>query len=130
MFAGPAIELAFRNGGTSGRDAVAEVIARVFPAYKDFVKEVEAMFDSKFAYGPYPKDKLTYRSDRVVEYLTPPTSKGLGTMGRLRPDNESIRGVAILLGAEPDLLLLSMRLPSLMSLESPAIATPEAEADK
>src|SRR5260370_24059840 len=39
-FEGPAIEFSHRLGGTSGRFHVAEIIARVFPAFRAFVTGV------------------------------------------------------------------------------------------
>jgi hypothetical protein len=77
-------------GGTSGRFDVAEVIARVFPAYKAFVKTVREMFDfpsSEFPAGPYRKDKLTYKSNRMVEYETPSHADGLGTQSWIKKND-------------------------------------------
>jgi hypothetical protein len=44
-FGGPVIEISYSYGNTSGRDEVAQVIARVFPEYKAFVAGVVEMFD-------------------------------------------------------------------------------------
>jgi hypothetical protein len=80
---GPGVEVDFRYGGTSGRDEVARVIARVFPKYKAFVQGVLEMFERVYpdlTYGPYPTDKLLYDGDRLVEFRTQPNSEGLGTM--------------------------------------------------
>jgi hypothetical protein len=46
----------------------------------------------------------------VVEFETPPDSKGLGTDSMLRVNSTPIRGVAILFGEEPNLLHESIRL--------------------
>jgi len=111
---GPAVQASESSGGTSGRFEVARVIARVFPAYKAFARSVieEGIEPAgNFPFGPYPNDKLTYRSDRVVEYQTPPHSEGLGTISRLKMNDYPIDGVAILQGTTPDLLLLTVRLP-------------------
>jgi hypothetical protein len=35
--------------------------------------------ESDFPSGPYPKDKLIYRNDLVVQFQTPPHTIGLGT---------------------------------------------------
>jgi hypothetical protein len=113
-FSGPAIEIGHRYGDTSGRFAVAEIIARVFPAYKEFVVGVSQMSDApvdSFTFGPYPEDKLMYKSKRVVEYETPAQAEGLGTRSSLKKNGRSIKGVAMLVGPTPDLLLLSVRLP-------------------
>jgi len=112
---GPGIQVQEISGDTSGRFQVASVIARVFPAHKAFaegvIKEgVEPA--SSFPFGPYPQDRLTYRSDQVVEFQTPAHSEGLGTVNQLKQSDESIDGVAILQGETPDLLLVSARLPA------------------
>jgi hypothetical protein len=121
-------------GEGSGRSVVAEVIARVFPKHRAFVQGVIDLFDflaSEITYGPYPADNLTYRSDEVVEFVTPPNSSGLGTMNRVKPNNESIEGVAILQGATPDLLLLTMRLPpDMQEFKSQIIQQVEGEASR
>lgn len=111
---GPAIELTSSHADTSGRFEIASVVARVFPAHKDFVQSVIDLGVARsrdFPSGPYPTDRLVYRGDRIVEYETPAGSTGLGTRGRLQQNNDPIRGVAILQSEGPDLLLLTMRLP-------------------
>jgi hypothetical protein len=113
-FAGPAIQVSRRFGYTSGRFSVAEIIARVFPAYKPFVTSVMKDFDQppgSFPFGPYPTDTLTYKSKTVVEYRTPAQTDGLGTYSWLEKSGDPIDGVAILVGQTPDLLLLEVRLP-------------------
>jgi hypothetical protein len=70
-------------------------------------------FEPQITCGPYPTDKLTYKDERTVEYRTPPNTKGLGTItGRLGENGDPLEGVAILEGETPDLLLLSVRLPT------------------
>lgn len=110
---GPGIEVAYRFAGTSGRFAVAEVIARVFPAYRSFVREVmkEPGIDP-FTFGPYPKDELVYRSKALLEYRTPAQTEGLGTYSWLTKSLLPIRGAAMLVGEPHDLALLSVRLPT------------------
>ncbi len=108
----PVIEINFRSSGTSGRYDVARVIARVFPAHMAFVRRVQRWFPvQQYPVGPYPHDKLTYRSDSVVEYETPAQADGLGTYSWLKKNDSPIRGVAILLGPTPDLLFVAARLP-------------------
>jgi hypothetical protein len=130
---GPAIELAGATGDTSGRFSVARVIARVFPAHKSFVEDVIAEGiepASSFPFGPYPADKLTYRSKQMVEYETPANTEGLGTNSRLKKSAYPISGVAILVGDTPDLLLLAVRLsPDLTDLASPIIQQLERDAE-
>ena len=112
-FTGPAIEVGNSVGDTSGRFEVAKIMARVFPAYKNFVKKVIAEGiepASSFPSGPYPGDKLTYKSTRVVEFETPANAEGLGTASWLLKNDSPIRGVAVLVGPEPSLVQLSVRL--------------------
>ena len=111
---GPGIEIAYRFGGTSGRFSVAEVIARVFPAYKSFALEVMKEFDQPnklFTFGPFPNDRLTYKTDALVEYRTPAESEGLGTYSWLKKGAIPIEGAAMLVGDEHDLAIVSVRLP-------------------
>ena len=117
-FTGPAIEVAYRDGDTSERFEVARVIARVFPTYRSYVQRVrtERMEADDLPTGPYPKDQLTYKTNRMVEYLTPPGREGLGTHSHLLTSGQAITGVAILVGPTPDLWLLSIRLPRLLDV--------------
>ena len=110
------IQVTFQWGDTSGRFTVAQVVARVFPAYRSIAEKVIAehlLPASDFPFGPFPGDRLTYRSDRMVEYETHPRQKGLGTLFAFQPDNDPIRGVAILAGEDGglNLLHLALRLP-------------------
>ncbi len=116
-FTGQAIEVSVMLGGTSGRFEVAQIIARVFPAYKAFAQSVIAEGiepASSFLFGPYPTDKLTYRGDKVVEFETPANMQGLGTCTRLQANSSPIDGVAILFGGganeDTNLVQLSARL--------------------
>jgi hypothetical protein len=114
-FGGPVIELSLDDGGTSGRFGVAQTIARVFPAHRDFVRNVIAEGiepASSFPFGPYPNDDLVYRSNEIVEYKTPAQKEGLGTSSGLQINAEPISGVAILIGEDTNLLKLSVRLSS------------------
>jgi hypothetical protein len=111
-FAGQAIQVSVSSGGTSGRFEVAKVVARVFPEHKAFAQSVIAEGiepASDFPFGPYPNDKLTYRSKSVVEFETPGNTEGLGTDSRLQMNASPIEGVAIVTGADTDLFLLSAR---------------------
>jgi hypothetical protein len=130
---GRVIAFSHTSGQGSGRLQVAQVVARVFPKRRDYVRSVIALFDflaSEITYGPYTTDKLTYRSDDVVEYVTPPNSDGLGTMSYIKPNNESVEGFAMLQGGTtPDLLLLVVRLPAEMQgLKSQIVQHAEREA--
>lgn len=113
-FTGPAIQLSHEHGDTSGRSDVAKTIARAFPARRAFARTViddGTEPASSFPFRPYPNDKLTYRSNEIVEYQTPANTEGLGTNSSLQSNADPISGVAILMGKVPDLLQLSVRLP-------------------
>ena len=132
-FAGPMIEISHTFGPNSRRFDVARIIARVFPAYKPSAYKLLEGFDSEMSsltFGPYPQDALTYKSNRVVEYKTPAQTDGLGTQSSLKKDGSPIAGVAMLVGQTPDLLLLSVRLPSELSgLTSVIIRQLERDAE-
>jgi hypothetical protein len=127
-FTGPAIQLTARVGDTSGRFDVAATIARVFPAHRAYVRRVikeDIEPASDFPYGPYPKDKLTYRSKEIVEFHTPPNSEGMGTHSRLATNGSPVDGVAVLLvpPSDPDydLFTLAARLPPTLAYLTPFI---------
>ena len=71
-------------------------------------------FDTHLPRGPYPTDRLRYRSSRVVEFETPLRTKGLSNdYSRFVPNDRPTFGVAILRGDPPEhLLMLSIRLPN------------------
>jgi hypothetical protein len=131
-FAGPVVELVGESGDTSGRFGVALAIARVFPAHKAFVENVvkaQLAQRTDFTFGPYSTDKLIHRSNEVVEYQTPANTEGLGTSQRLKKNTSPISGVAMLLGQAPDLVQVSVRLPSnLADLATPIIQQGERDA--
>ena len=106
--------------GMAGGYEVTLVIARVFPAHGDFLKGFLAD-GMKLPRGPYPGDKMKYRSKDVVEYTTPAQSEGLGTQRGVRPNATPIIGVAILTPAPMGLDLLSVRLPRDLAAPAPAI---------
>jgi hypothetical protein len=127
-FIGPAVELTRRSGDTSGRDQVAQTIARVFPAHRDFVDQVIQISASSFPFGPYPGDVLTYRSNEVVEYRTPPQTDGLGTDFGLQKNGSPISGLVILTGPDTDLVHLSVRLADTqMGLAGPIVRQTESD---
>jgi len=131
-FTGPAIQLSFSIGDTSGRFEVATVIARVFPKYKSFVTNVikeQIEPASDFPLGPWPHDRLRYLNDHAVEFTTPAHTAGLGTSSRLLRNAHPISGVAIFFpGSDNNLMQLCVRLPpTLVSLAS--IITHQVELD-
>ena len=131
-FSGPVIQFSQSIGDTSGRFEVAETIARVFPAHREFVQDViaEGIEPARsFPFGPFPTDKLNYRSKEIVEYETPANAKGLGTASRLLSNARPIKGVAILTGETPDLVFLAIRpSPNQDDLSSSIIHAVEREA--
>jgi len=134
-FTGPAIQLSVSDGGTSGRFEVATVVARVFPAHRDYARKVIAEGfgpASDYPFGPFPADLLTYQGRNLVEFITPAHQKGLGTMSWLLPSDQPITGFALLsIGPDIDteLLHLSFRLPpSLSHLDTILIQQAEAHA--
>jgi len=112
--AGPAIQVSWLAGDTSGRFQVAQVIARVFPSHQAFVQSVTGEGvepASSFPQGPVATDKITTKSGTAVEYETPAGDQGLGTsVTSLTPSNDPIDGVAVLTGTTPDLAFLAARL--------------------
>ncbi len=132
-FSGPAIQLDYRYGGTSGRFAVAEIIALVFPAYKGFAIDVmkELTPPDTFSFGPYPNDALTYKGKTIVEYRTPAETEGLGTLSSLKKNDSPIEGMAILVERTPDVMQLAVRLPpDLKGLSATIINQVEREAER
>ena len=126
---GSAIEITHFSSGASGKYEIAEIMARVFPAYKAFATGVMEGMGLPLPAGPYPKDTLKYRGKTIVEYNTPAQTKGLGNFHSWLGENElPIKGVAIVVGdlkegSGPDVVLLSVRiLPALTGLV-PAIVS-------
>lgn len=110
------------------------MMARVFPSRHELVRKVieEGIEPANlFPSGPYPKDKLTYRSKDRVEYETPAETDGVGTQSRLLKNADPIYGVAILVGGAPDLAYLAVRLPpEMMDLAPLIIQQVERDAAK
>lgn len=134
-FTGPAIQLSGSDGGTSGRFEVAKVVARVFPAHRDYARSIIAEGfgpAADYPFGPFPSDHLTHKGKDLVEFTTPAHRNGLGTMSWLLPSDQPINGIALLtIGPQVDteLLHLSLRLPpSLYFLAVPLIQQAEADA--
>ena len=125
---GAAMEVNDISGENSGRYEIAELVARVFPAYQSFARRVWDL-DSPLPSGPYPKDALIYRGKTVVDYRTPAQTEGLGNFHSWLGKNDlPIAGAAILLmepthhvGDVPHLVLLSVRFPPDLSRLAPTI---------
>jgi len=131
--AGPAVVLADDSGGTSGRFEVAKVAARVFAGpEKAFVASVIAEGiepKANFPAGPYPADKLTYKTPTLVAFATPAGKDGLGAAAGLGASPLPVVGLAKLVGPAdgPDLYLLAVRLPAAQAdLAAAIVAAAEA----
>ena len=128
---GSAIEvnhITSENG--SGWYEIAEIVARVFPAYRGVARSAwGGRIDRSFPSGPYPKDTLTYKGKTIVEYKTPAQTEGLGNFdSSLKKNDTPIVGAAILIvdppnliGNPPNLVLLSARLPPDLTRLTPVI---------
>lgn len=124
-FTGPAVELNFRVGDTSGRFEVARVVARIFPTHRDYVKNViSEHLDSPddYHYDPFPTDKLTYKTHDLVEFTTPAHKDGLGTMSGLQFNDQPIHGLASLdVSGDMSLTRLVIRLPAELENLTPTL---------
>ena len=120
-FSGPAIEVDHTNWQSSGRYQIAEVVLRLFPAYRAFATRTMEAMELSLPSDPYPKDTLRRKSKTVVEYDTSAHTEGLEKQSWPKKNGSSISGVAILIGDPPDLLLLSVRLPPNLSRLTPLI---------
>jgi hypothetical protein len=117
-FAGPVIQVDFVNGNNSSRFEVALLAARYFPEQHVLVEKAiaeereDGLPSTPYVSGPYPADVLVTRSKGVVEYITPPHSKGLGTRCWLMPDGDPIHSAAILMPKDgPSVMVVAARLP-------------------
>lgn len=124
--AGSAIVLDEQVGDTSGRIFVAKVIARMFPVYDWFIARVRNLEEyppENLPSGPYPKDRLTNRTDSSVEFETPPGNEGLGTLGGNAKSDYTTRGIVMVRGRNdtPNVIQLSVRLPATLSGLTPEI---------
>lgn len=111
---GYGVELAYDYGGTSGRWAVAEAIARYFPRHRSFIQEnFHGLEVGPLPSGPYAHDSFSSRTDTLVRYTTPPRTKGEGTVWMLAPSSEPVEGLSMLVNEPdgPDLLRVNVRLP-------------------
>ena len=111
---GPAVQITYSEGGTSGRFEVASVIARAFPAHMDFARGVAAEgIGDPLPNGPYRTDRMVRLRPTAVGYTTPAGREGLGTDSRLAPNERPIDGLAILdPEGDMNLIKLDVRLPA------------------
>ncbi|MEA3016697.1 MAG: hypothetical protein QOI38_1419 [Sphingomonadales bacterium] len=112
---GPFVSIAMSYGGTSGRFAVAEAIARFFPDHMAFAQEVaaEGMSSEPLPSGPYPNDRIRRRSATAVEFVTPGGREGSGIAFGIAVAPEPVHGAVVLIpGDEPDVITVRVRLPA------------------
>ena len=124
---GPAVQVAYSEGGTSGRLEVANVIARAFPAHLSYARQVAADgIGDPLPTGPYRTDRMVRLRPTAVGYTTPAGREGLGTDSRLAPNDRPIDGLAILdPEGDMNLVKLDVRLPAAQA----GLATPILNAE-
>ena len=94
------------------------MMVRVFPSFRKNAAVLLRDIGLDVRSEPYPADRLKYKNSKLVEYETAGGAQGLGTR-HLKQDSEPIEGVAIITGAELNLVHASVRLPvNLRSLSS------------
>ena len=130
---GPAVELLLLSGENSGRDQVAELFSRLFPAKRGFIRSIASDDDPPRHYprGPFPSDRTVRRGPAEVDYATPPHRTGMGTYSsRLRPSAEPIAGAVLLAHVDgvDSAVLLNVRLPPGLRALGPAILRAAAPA--
>lgn len=113
---GPFVWAADYPGGTSGRTAVMEAIARYFPMRRGFIRRMRR-FDLVFAplpTGPFRYDLISRRTANSVRFVTPAWRRGEATGDMIVPSARRIEGIRALVGPkdEPDLWAVDVRLPS------------------
>ena len=110
---GSAIQVSISLGDTSGRFEAARIAARLFPDRKAFVESVIAegiASRSEFPLGPFPHDRIQRVSRSHVMFETPARVEGIGTMTRLRPSADPIKGL-VWMDADNNATVLAVRLP-------------------
>jgi hypothetical protein len=122
---GPAVQLSYIYGGTSGRFEVAKIAARLFPIATAYVRQVieeGVLPEEEFSSEPYPNDVLARRSETEVELKTPADSICIGTHSRLAKGNDPIIGVVLVFPKrDMDMVQLDVRLPPELARLAPAI---------
>lgn len=130
-FSGPVLSLAITDADGSGSHQVAEVVDAVLPAFRaNFSHVLQEMKESREPAQRLSvrEDTLVRKSERSVEFVTPPHSAGLGTWGRwLAASALPTNGLVFLGDASMRLVHLSVRLPKGQQWLIPTIL---AEAEK
>jgi hypothetical protein len=127
VITGPAVMIEASDAASSGRFHVAIVAAQLFPLiggeFIARVRQEHLISDSSFDVESYPDDRLTYLSDRLAQYTTPPNRAGLGTAGMLEVSDLPVRGLTIR-NLESDANALTevrVRLPAALNAVAAAI---------
>lgn len=100
-YVAPVVQLSTMLADTSGRFEAARLCAMLFPRLtRKFVKQVELeeklMESEREDTRKYPTDTLKYLSPRIVEFRTPPNTRGLGTESHIKAGNQPIQGLVVL----------------------------------
>jgi hypothetical protein len=111
---GPVVVLSYAYGGTSGRWMVADHIARYFPRYRGFIRQIREMglqFDA-VPTGPYPGDRILSRTATRIRLVTPAGARGEGSTAFLAPSPLPTESLIMLDPAsEMDATTVRVRLP-------------------
>jgi hypothetical protein len=112
---GPGMVLTTRYGGTSGRGAVAAMIARHFPRYRSFIRDSQrAGLDLGELPGrPHPDDRVRPLGRDAIAFTTPAGKEGLGTASVLAAGDAPIYGIVLLFPDEEMMMIeMTFRLPA------------------
>jgi hypothetical protein len=112
---GLAVQMNVSVGGTSGRLSVMPAIARYFPRYQSFLREIRRLDPDvgPFPTRPYKTDVIRRRTVNYLRFTTPAGKQGEGTHSLLLPGSLPIEGIRKIVGSteEPDLVSANVRLP-------------------
>jgi hypothetical protein len=85
-YKGASVLLGYNPADSSAIDEIAQFTIRYFPKLFPVVAESEmdsrGITKEELLGPPYPEDILRYKSNRLLEFLTPPDRRGLGTSVR------------------------------------------------
>jgi len=116
-----AVVMSVTRSDTLGRLDVARMVARLFPvAWPDARKVAEGT--PALIFGAFPNDQLVYKSAHVVQFTTPAHTMGFGTeFFGFEPNQEPVRGIAILTKPSGYVFKAAVRLPKDLSSLTSAI---------
>jgi hypothetical protein len=117
-FPGPAIMVSRTFGWSFGRFAVADIIARFFPARRAFYSTFQRDYGWKLDITRFATDKPIYVSKSAFEYVSPPGGLGAELLGK---SSRLTSGVVMLIGSKPDMIQLAVRLPENLLHLAPSI---------